>query len=191
MQPTPPRGGLVRGVPFSAYLRVSKKATILVASSSVRPTLGMAVPGLTAGGFMIQRLRSSGPLLGTAPPAMRVREALKSEGFQIPQGRPKRGRSAADELGEGRTRYPGEPLWATLQEVITIAKSVRGALAGSDFDQATIHLKSSDRKIPDTSFFQKTRFFVGSCPGVQAPGPGGAAAAGIAAGNAGACAGLG
>src|SRR5437879_4169638 len=35
----------------------------------------MAVPGLRAGGFMIHFLRSSGPLLGTAPPAMRVREA--------------------------------------------------------------------------------------------------------------------
>src|SRR5258708_1887746 len=35
----------------------------------------MAVPGLRAGGFIIQRLRSSGPVLGTAPPAMRVREA--------------------------------------------------------------------------------------------------------------------
>src|SRR5712691_11377736 len=35
-----------KGVPFSAYLRVSKKATIFVSSSSVRPTLGMAVPGL-------------------------------------------------------------------------------------------------------------------------------------------------
>src|SRR6266568_1585006 len=35
----------------------------------------MAVPGLRAGGFMIHFWRSSGPLLGTAPPAMRLREA--------------------------------------------------------------------------------------------------------------------
>src|SRR5437870_11774493 len=35
----------------------------------------MAVPGLRAGGFMIHLLRSSGPLLGTAPAAIRLREA--------------------------------------------------------------------------------------------------------------------
>src|SRR5579859_6438815 len=35
----------------------------------------MIVPGLSPGGFMIQRFRSSGPLLGTAPPAMVGREA--------------------------------------------------------------------------------------------------------------------
>src|SRR5947209_12727204 len=35
----------------------------------------MIVPGLTAGGFMIQRLRSSGPLFGTTPPAIVLREA--------------------------------------------------------------------------------------------------------------------
>src|SRR5260370_41393377 len=75
MQPTPPGAGLVRGVPFPAYLRVSKKATIFVASSSVRPTFGIAVPGFTAGGLRIHFLRSSGPGLGTAPPAIFVRLA--------------------------------------------------------------------------------------------------------------------
>src|SRR2546428_12529784 len=35
----------------------------------------MAVPGLSADGLMIHFFRSSGPLLGTAPPAIRVREA--------------------------------------------------------------------------------------------------------------------
>src|SRR5438874_10199216 len=48
---------------------------MLVASSSVKPRLGMIVPGLTAGGFKIQRFRSSGPLFGTAPPAMGLRDA--------------------------------------------------------------------------------------------------------------------
>src|SRR5713226_2378153 len=35
----------------------------------------IAVPGLRAPGFMIHFLRSSGPLLGTAPAAMRLRDA--------------------------------------------------------------------------------------------------------------------
>ena len=45
---------------------------MFVASASFRPRFGIAVPGLSAWGFMIQALRSAGPLLGTAPPAMRV-----------------------------------------------------------------------------------------------------------------------
>src|SRR5438128_1574093 len=52
------------------YCNVSRKATILVASSSVSPTLGIAVPGLTAGGFKIHFFKSSGPVLLTAPPAI-------------------------------------------------------------------------------------------------------------------------
>src|SRR5437868_2774166 len=55
---------------IAGYLSVSRKAAILVASSSVKPTLGIAVPGFKAGGFKIQALRSSGPVFGTAPPAI-------------------------------------------------------------------------------------------------------------------------
>src|SRR5437870_11368242 len=57
------------------YLSVSKKATIFVASSSVSPTFGINVPGFSAAGFMIHFLRSSGPELLTAPPAILVRLA--------------------------------------------------------------------------------------------------------------------
>src|SRR5579864_2052506 len=57
------------------YLSNSRYATILVASSSVRPRFGISVPGFLAGGFMIQALRSSGPLLSTAPPAILLRLA--------------------------------------------------------------------------------------------------------------------
>src|SRR5207302_7485308 len=46
-----------------------------VASLSVRPRLGMTVPGFAAGGSRIQRLRSSGPLFGSAPPAIVARLA--------------------------------------------------------------------------------------------------------------------
>src|SRR5437868_7803102 len=46
----------------------------------------MIVPGLTAGGFMIQRLRSSGPLLGTTPPAIVFREATPARlGPTVPE----------------------------------------------------------------------------------------------------------
>src|SRR5215510_3406143 len=44
------------------------------ASSSVSPNFGMAVPGLTDGGSRIQRCKSAGPLCGTAPPAIVVRD---------------------------------------------------------------------------------------------------------------------
>src|SRR5260370_41447810 len=37
--------------------------------------VAMAGPGLSADGLMIHRFRSSGPVLGTAPPAMVAREA--------------------------------------------------------------------------------------------------------------------
>src|SRR5438309_6964999 len=46
-----------------------------VACWSLSPRLGMRVPGLTAGGFSTHRFRSSGPVFGTAPPAIAVREA--------------------------------------------------------------------------------------------------------------------
>src|SRR5260370_38299286 len=52
------------------YFNVSKKAAILVASSSVRPTFGISVPGFRAAGLRIHFLRSSGPELLTAPPAI-------------------------------------------------------------------------------------------------------------------------
>src|SRR6266571_4307870 len=60
-------------VSLKRYLRVSKYATILVASSSVSPTLGISVPGFRAGGFKIHFCRSSGPVLLTAPPAILMR----------------------------------------------------------------------------------------------------------------------
>src|SRR6266536_6054222 len=52
------------------YLSVSRWATILVASSSVIGTLGIAVPGLLAGGSRIHFFKSSGPVLLTAPLAI-------------------------------------------------------------------------------------------------------------------------
>src|SRR5579872_5785500 len=48
---------------------------MLVASWSVSPRFGMTVPGFKPGGFMIQAFSSLGPLLGTTPPAMVVRDA--------------------------------------------------------------------------------------------------------------------
>src|SRR5215472_16385315 len=47
---------------------------MVLASSSVSPNFGMAVPGLTDGGSRIQRCKSAGPLCGTAPPAIVVRD---------------------------------------------------------------------------------------------------------------------
>src|SRR5437763_5830417 len=52
---------------FPAYLSVTRNATMLVASSSVRPTLGSAVPRSSAGGFRSHDLRSAGAGLAIPP----------------------------------------------------------------------------------------------------------------------------
>ena len=49
---------------------VSRNETIAAASSGASPSLGIAVPGLREGGSRIHFCRSSGPVLGTAPPAI-------------------------------------------------------------------------------------------------------------------------
>jgi len=82
-------------------------------------------------------------------------------------------RQAASELDAGRTRYPNETIWATLEgelearekrqaEVAAIAERVRGAIGREDLSQAAAELSAGRAKYADELLWARLRAEIGA-----------------------------